>query len=178
MKKSLHLSLLAVALACAGSLSMAQTTTPAAANTAAPTQHRPMHDPAKMQAMMAKHMAEFKTKLQLTADQDPAWNTFAEAIKPPAESPKHMDRAEMAKLTTPQFIDKMHEMREQRNAAMDKREAATKTFYAQLTPSQQKVFDLEFRDHMRQMRSHFMEHMRAMMHHKGPQGEQQMHNPG
>ena len=56
-------------------------------------------------------------------------------------------RAEMAKLTTPERIDKMREMRTQRmtemNAAMDKRAEATKTFYATLTPEQQKTFDAE-----------------------------------
>ena len=50
-------------------------------------------------------------------------------------------RAEMATLTTPQRIDKMQAMRTQRDAAMDKKAAAVKTFYAALTPDQQKSFD-------------------------------------
>jgi periplasmic protein CpxP/Spy len=49
----------------------------------------------------------------------------------------------MDKLTTPQRIDKMREMRTQRMAAMDKRMDATKTFYAALSPEQQKTFDAE-----------------------------------
>jgi protein CpxP len=54
-------------------------------------------------------------------------------------------------LTTPQRIDKMKEMRTQRmadmSAAMDKRGEATKTFYAALTPDQQKVFDAQHARH-------------------------------
>jgi Spy/CpxP family protein refolding chaperone len=52
---------------------------------------------------------------------------------------------DMSKLTTPERIDKMKEVRAQRMsdmaAAMDQRGAATKTFYAALTPEQQKLFD-------------------------------------
>jgi Spy/CpxP family protein refolding chaperone len=57
------------------------------------------------------------------------------------------DRAELAKLTTPERIDKMKALRTQHmtdmNAAMDKRDQATKTLYAALSPEQQKVFDSE-----------------------------------
>ena len=54
-------------------------------------------------------------------------------------------REDMAKLTTPERIDKMKALRTEQHAvmslAMDKRGEATKTFYAVLTPEQQKVFD-------------------------------------
>ena len=55
--------------------------------------------------------------------------------------------AEMDKLTTPERIDRMHALRTEHmtamNAAMDKREDATKTFYAALNADQKKVFDAE-----------------------------------
>ena len=51
------------------------------------------------------------------------------------------DHDAIARMTTPQRIDQMRQMRAQRNAEMDKRADATKTFYAQLTPPQQKAFD-------------------------------------
>ena len=51
------------------------------------------------------------------------------------------DREAMERMTTPQRIDAMKQMRAQRTADMDKRADATKTFYAQLTPPQQKAFD-------------------------------------
>lgn len=113
---------------------------------AAPQAHARMggHDPAKMQQRMAerhaKHQAELKNQLKITASQEPAWTAFTASMTPPAGM-QRPDRAEFDKLTTPQRIDKMRELRVQRDAQMDKRADATKTFYAALTPEQQKVFD-------------------------------------
>jgi flagellum-specific peptidoglycan hydrolase FlgJ len=100
----------------------------------------------KMTARMAKHQAELKAALKVTAAQEAAWTTFTAAMAPPAapmaQRPKPED---MAKLTTPERIDKMKAMRTEHHAvmslAMDQRAEATKTFYATLTPEQQKVFD-------------------------------------
>ncbi len=106
-------------------------------------------DPAKMQARMEQRQAALKAELKLSAAQEPAWTAFAASHKPPAGM--KMDRqaamADLAKLTTPERIDKMKELRAQRmgemTAAMDQRAEATKTFYAVLTPEQQKVFDAQ-----------------------------------
>ncbi|WP_296490631.1 Spy/CpxP family protein refolding chaperone [Rhodoferax sp.] len=106
-------------------------------------------DPAKMQARMEQRQAALKAQLKLTAAQEPAWTTFTAALKPPAGMMKDRQAtmADMAKLTTPERMDKMKEMRAQRmaemTAAMDKRAESTKTFYAVLTPEQQKVFDAQ-----------------------------------
>jgi periplasmic protein CpxP/Spy len=104
------------------------------------------HDPAKMQAYMAKRQAEMKAKLKITPAQEGAWTAFTAAMQPPANMgarPGPEQRAEFDKLTTPQRIDKMRDMRTQRMAAMDKRMDATKTFYAALNADQQKIFDTE-----------------------------------
>jgi Spy/CpxP family protein refolding chaperone len=102
-------------------------------------------DPAKMQAMMDKRHAALKAQLKLTPAQEPAWAAFMEAHKLPAGKMGRPDMPDMSKLTTPERIDKMKEMRAQRMSemamAMDQRGAATKTFYAALTPEQQKLFD-------------------------------------
>lgn len=107
-------------------------------------------DPAKMQAMMDQRHAVLKTQLKITATQEAAWTSFLDTHKMPAgmmgkQPPAMADMADMAKLTTPERIDKMKEMRAQRmgemTAAMDKRAEATKAFYAVLTPEQQKTFD-------------------------------------
>lgn len=105
-------------------------------------------DPAKMEAMVAKHLDALKTKLKITAAQEGAWTTFTAAMKPAARTmDPYPDRAEMDKLTTPERIDKMHDLRKQHMAdmqtAMDQRDAATKTFYAALSAEQKKVFDSE-----------------------------------
>lgn len=156
--KSVNTLILAGIMATAGLAATAQTVAPpAAAATAAPAKagghhdhHMGRHDPAKMQERMAKHQADLKAKLAITPAQESAWSAYAAAMQPPArDAAKRPDRAAMKaefdKLTTPQRIDKMREMRAQRmaemNAAMDKRGEATKTFYAALNADQKKTFD-------------------------------------
>ena len=69
-------------------------------------------------------------------------------MKPPAF--KGMDRNEwqaLEKLPTPERIDRMQALHKQHSEAMTQemqtRAQAAKTFYAQLTPEQQKIFDSE-----------------------------------
>ncbi len=94
---------------------------------------------AQMQARMSQRLAELKQKLQLSPGQELAWTTYTEALKPVAMN--QPDRADMAKLTTPERIDRMKAQRTSHMAEMDKRADATKTFYSVLTPEQKKVFD-------------------------------------
>lgn len=109
--------------------------------------HMGKMDPARMQAMMEKHDALLKAQLKLTPAQEGAWKAFVDARKPAAApaSLQHPDPVEIAKLTTPERLDKMKAIREEHlktmTAAMAKHEEATRTFYASLTPEQQKVFD-------------------------------------
>lgn len=105
-------------------------------------------DPARMQAMMEKRDALLKAQLKLTPAQEGAWKAFVDARKPsapPADLQQRPDPIEMAKLTTPERLDKMKALHEERmktmTAAMAKHEEAIRTFYAALTPEQQKVFD-------------------------------------
>ncbi|MES2946552.1 MAG: Spy/CpxP family protein refolding chaperone [Pseudomonadota bacterium] len=158
---SLNSLVLAGLLATVGASAMAQA--PAAPPAGAPPagmqdgrhgERMGHRDPAKMQAMMAKRQAEMKAKLKITPAQEGAWTAFTASMQPPAGGkgfggarPSPEQRAEFEKLTTPERIDKMRAMRVQHmtemTAAMDKRGEATKTFYAALTPEQQKVFDAE-----------------------------------
>jgi len=120
----------------------------AQADGAAPkAQHKRM-DPAqrmeRMQEHRAKRLAALKEKLKLTSAQESAWATFASASQPPAGArPQRMDRAEFAKLTTPERLERMQARQAERSARFAKRAEATKTFYAALTPEQQKTFDAE-----------------------------------
>lgn len=107
------------------------------------------HDPAKMQAWIAKHQAELKDKLKITTAQEEAWSRYTAAMQPPAHDarPTPEQRAELDKLPTPERIDRMRALRTQRmnemNATLDKRDEATKAFYASLSPEQKKTFDAE-----------------------------------
>ena len=136
--------IIASMLACVGMAASAQTPAPTDATKAAPRGHERMgrHDPAKMQEFQAKRLAALKEKLKITPAQEGAWTTFTSGMQmqPPGPRPEH---AEMEKLSTPQRLDKMREMRAQHAAAAEKRDAAVKTFYAALSPEQQKTFDAE-----------------------------------
>ena len=126
----------------------------------APAQAQPMmgggygmHDGAeahheRMGKYIEKRQAELKAKLHLTAAQEPAWNSFVQAMKPPAKPVfQPLDREALAKLPTPERIEKMNAQHEANSTAMQtqmkQRGEAAKQFYAQLTPEQQKVFDAE-----------------------------------
>lgn len=117
-----------------------------------------------MQARMAerqdKRMVELKETLKLAPGQAAAWQVFSEAEKPKLHA-QDRDRQAMreayAKMNTPQRLDAMQEKADTRRAQMVARAGVVKTFYAQLTPEQQAVFDAEAmpnhgHGHHRQMR--------------------------
>ncbi len=171
--KSVNSLLLLGFMATMGLAATAQTVAPPVTATVAAPAHaghhagERRHDPAKMQAHMAKRQAELKAKLGLTASQEAAWASYTASMQPPMHGARPTDaqRAEFDKLTTPERIDKMRAMRTQRmtemNTAMDKRGDATKTFYAQLNADQKKVFDSQ------RMGRHGGKGGHHGMHHKG-----------
>lgn len=97
----------------------------------------------RMKERMEKRAAELRDKLKLAPAQEGAWNAYIARMKP-ADMPARPDRAEMAKLTAPERMEKMHALMKERDKHMEVRIAATKEFYAQLTPEQRKVFDEQF----------------------------------
>lgn len=114
-----------------------------------------MHEPAfsqKMHERMAERhsqrLSALKTKLQLTASQEPAWKVFADAMQPAKDLGDRPDRAAMAKLSTPERIDQMQAWHARMESAMKQRGDAAKRFYAELSTEQKKVFDAETARHM------------------------------
>lgn len=146
MKANFKPLVLATVLATAALATLAQPgPTPAPGPDAGAGMHRP--DPerrAQMQDRMREHMAkraaELKAKLKLSAEQEDSWNTYVAAMKPAANAPMPK-REDIAKLTTPERLDKMRELRKQHEAEADKRDAATRSFYGSLSAEQKKVFD-------------------------------------
>jgi hypothetical protein len=138
---SLRLGLLAslvlpLGLATASFAQPAPTPPPPAAD--APHHH---HDPAQMRAHMAERL---RAVLQLTPAQDPALNTFLDSMQPPpgADMERHHDHDQQGvHLTTPARLDKMLAHLDSQRTHLAAHAAAVKTFYAQLTPSQQTAFD-------------------------------------
>jgi len=98
------------------------------------------------QAKRAAHLTALKDKLQLAPGQEAAWSDFTQSMQPGPRS-GGMDRKAMreafASLSTPERLDRMQAMAEKRQARMAERATAVKSFYAQLTPAQQQVFDAE-----------------------------------
>jgi hypothetical protein len=114
---------------------------------AAAGDHQPMQrhwDPAQMRAHMAEHL---RTVLQLQPSQDGALNAFLDAMKPAGGMRDRPgaddggDRGRMQHMTTPERLDRMAQRMDEQHVRMMARIAATKQFYAQLSPSQQKAFD-------------------------------------
>jgi hypothetical protein len=104
--------------------------------------------PERMGRYVDKRQADLKAKLHITAAQEPAWQTFVQAMKPPIRPmPQTLDREALAKLPTPERIEHMSAQRDANFAALQthlkQRGDAAKQFYAQLTAEQQKVFDAE-----------------------------------
>lgn len=158
MKLSNKRLLLAGLMATIGFAAVAQNATPGTAPAGRGMQGMQHGDSSKMQERMQAHRQEratkrlevLKAKLKITAAQEGAWTTFSTAMKSPANGMMGMHhdpklKAEMDKLTTPERIDKMRTLRQQRmttmNAEMDKRADATKAFYGTLSSEQKAVFD-------------------------------------
>jgi protein CpxP len=104
---------------------------------------------AKFAAKMEKRQEELHAKLKLTAAQEPAWRTFVDQTKPPQrdankDKQHHEDRAAWAKLTTPERMEKFLARMQTREQFLTVRLDAVKTFYAVLTPAQQKTFDAAY----------------------------------
>lgn len=162
MKNTFKTLVLAAALGGAGLVAMAQPSGGHDGMMDARGQHEKM-DPAQKDAMVAKRADALKAQLKLTPEQLPAWNSFVAAMKPDTQAmaQQRPSREELDKLTTPERIDKMRALRDQRHkdmlAAMDKRDQATKTFYATLSAEQKKTFDTQ---HLRMVGEH---------EHRGPQ---------
>ena len=126
---------------------------------AVPAQAQPMmgemgmhHDAGRVHDRMVKHwekrQSELKAKLHLSESQEGAWKAFVEGMKVPAKPlGQAIERDALAKLSTPERIEKMNAIHEANLASMkshiQQRNETTRTFYSQLSMEQQKVFDAE-----------------------------------
>jgi hypothetical protein len=142
--KSIRLSLLAASLfLVVSSVSWAQS--PPATDTANPQSMR--HHGVDRHA---KHLAQLKDKLNLSSQQDGAWQSFIQAMQKPEHSARP-DRLAFEKMTTPERLEQMQKMRQQRDVLMQKRADGIQLFYAQLSAEQKTVFDAQSLRHMSRM---------------------------
>ena len=101
-------------------------------------------DPAKRAERIEQRQQKLHAALKLTANQEAAWNTYIAAIKPQLPAGR-AERASFKELNAPQRAEKRLEFSKARIAHQETRLQALKTFYATLTPEQQKVFDEQTR---------------------------------
>ena len=107
---------------------------------AGPRAHHQRLDPAQMAERRAERL---RTVLQLRPEQEPALKAFVSATAPNPDRmrERRAARGEAGALTTPQRLDRQAARLAERQKAFAARADATKRFYAQLSPSQQKAFD-------------------------------------
>lgn len=137
MQANLKATVLAAALAAVTFASQAQPSTDAKPPESG---DRPARMQERARQHVARRAAELKAQLKLSAEQESAWATYLAAMKPPAR-PVQPSAEDVARMTTPERLDRLRELRKQRDAEFDQREAATRTFYAALTAEQKKIFD-------------------------------------
>jgi Spy/CpxP family protein refolding chaperone len=115
---------------------------------AAPAQEAPKHrayaetkfDPVKRAERIEQRQQKLHDALKLNASQETAWKTYIAAIKP-QQPVGRADRTSFKELNAPQRAEKRLEFSKAHIAHQETRLAALKSFYATLTPEQQKVFD-------------------------------------
>jgi Spy/CpxP family protein refolding chaperone len=137
LRKQILIGLAALSMGAAALGVQAQTQPPEGRHANAATQEQRQ---AKRAEFMAQRQAKLHDALKLTSAQEPAWNTFVNAIK---QQPRadHQDRAAWASLSAPARLEKMIALSKERTARMEQQLQALNTFYAVLTPEQKKVFD-------------------------------------
>jgi hypothetical protein len=146
--KSIRTTLIATALmAGLTGLALAQNTTTPADNARAGRmekmrEHKSEHKTEHKGERHTQRLAELKSKLNLQAAQEPAWNTFTQSMQHPARMARP-ERASLEKMTTPERLDMMQAKKAMRDARMQQRAEATKAFYATLSADQKQVFDQE-----------------------------------
>lgn len=136
--KALHKALIIGATA----ISFSAAALPAMAAEGEPRQYAATKfDPAKMQEHMEQRAKRMHEALKITPAQEGAWQAYLNALK--SNMPQHgqFDRAAFKQMPAPERMEKRIEMSRNHITRMEANLAATKTFYAQLTPEQQKLFD-------------------------------------
>ncbi len=132
-----------------------------------------------MRQRMDAHIHALHDILNIHPNQEAAFQAFIASMKPPEQGDhahddhEHgdhhdMDRGpgEMAGLTTPQRLDRMAAKMAEHQAAFQRHASAVKTFYAALSPEQQKAFDA-----LGAMRHGHGEHEFGGMGEHGPMGD-------
>ncbi len=107
-----------------------------------PSSPPPGYSGAPAQPTPADQSDRLRQALRLRPDQEGALQAFVAAMRPGPGEVRLRDQARLeGSLPTPQRLDAMVARMDQVRAAVMTRVRATKIFYSQLTPEQQRAFD-------------------------------------
>lgn len=150
-------ALAAALLTGAAGASLAQPPAPASAEA-----RGPMRERLSPEQRLERRAERLRAVLQLRPEQEPALRAYLSALRPPAGARERMrgERQAMAELTTPERLDRRRARMEERQRRFEVRAEATKRFYAQLNPAQQKAFDA-LGQHRRGKDGHGFRHRRG-----------------
>ena len=100
---------------------------------------------AQQAGAQSQQLNDLRDALHLTAAQQAAWRDFAAASAQDAEREARERSAEemLPKLPAPRRVDLSIAVAKSDLESLERRGAALKAFYAQLTPAQQAIFDRE-----------------------------------
>jgi hypothetical protein len=91
---------------------------------------------------MQQHLARLHTELSITAEQEPQWSAFADAVVKQTEHMRTLyGQARQMPASAPDRIDRQLELMRQRLAGFETVGQAAKTLYASLSSDQQRVAD-------------------------------------
>ena len=131
------------ALAPAASFAQSRQAAPAAEEARGAAPGARMRERMTPEQRIERRTERLRATLQLQPAQDAALRAYVTALTPTPEerAERRQMRRDMAQMTTPQRLDARQARMAERMAMFQRRAEATKRFYAQLTPAQQKAFD-------------------------------------
>lgn len=145
MKQHTKLALIAASTlaVAAGGIARAEQTP-----SASPSEQEGYHGGAEWDRAEAveKRLETLHKDLKLNASQEAAWTEWSGKIKAgrPAWKERHKEFESWAKLPVPERMEKMLALSKEHVSRLEERLAATKAFYATLTPEQRQTFDKDF----------------------------------
>jgi len=180
--KALVTGMTAIGLCMASGFALAQDQpAPAAQQQAAPKAEKA--DGAKrakfaqrMQEKRSARQVALRDKLQLSAEQEPAWQEFVTATAPAQRAQRKVagTREEWSKMSAPERLERRLQGMQQMQDSMTRQVAAVKKFYAALNTEQQQAFNANYRSHMQGFGQHHgprAQHLR----HGGPRFDGSRH---
>lgn len=107
---------------------------------------------ADFQARAEQRLARQKEALQITRNQEAAWQAYSDTIRQSMQRPDWAARDQSQSLSAPERMNRQIERMKQRTARMEQVAVALQNLYAQLSPAQREIADQQAARFMRKHR--------------------------